>query len=420
MPTSSACPRACPEYSTPRGQPRRRAPRSSRASCFPSRAGGVPGCPGAPAFFRDLNIDQIVTAVTAGEQEYDLTDFFLHPLRDIEGLEYRHDVMRDLQDPAVLEPIRAFAAAMRTMRSHLETVEKLRYKEQSDAWFADAVDVYCQAVVRLAEILCVLRLRSRGLALFRDYLCQYSGSARFRTLRAETDELKQALSEIRYGLLIRDSSIVVRRCEGEPDYTAEVAATFAKFAQRAAKSHLVEFPDSPEMNHVEAAILTRVARLNPAAFAELGAYRARHGGYCDEKIAAFDREIQFYMSYLEHMARLRRAGLEFCYPRLSAASKAVHACQTYDLALAAQLVAEDKVVVRNDFHLKGKERIFVVSGPNQGGKTTFARTFGQLHYLACLGLPVPGRRARLFLCDRILSHFEKEERVARLAGQARG
>ena len=211
--------------------------------------------------------------------------------------------------------------------------------------------------------------------------------------------------------------VTVSRYEGEPDYGAEVEETFAKFKQGAVTSYLVKVPEYAEMDHVEAQIVSLVARLHPDEFGTLADYCTRRRDYLDQTIGRFDREVQFYLAYLELIGRYRAAGLPFCYPHVSARSKEIAAEDTFDIALANKLVPDGGTVITNDFYLEGLERMFVVSGPNNGGKTTFARTFGQLHYLASLGLPVPGRSARLFLADRIYTHFEKEEDIGTLRGK---
>ena len=372
---------------------------------------------GEPDFFADLNLDQVLAAMTVGRDEYDLTPFFHASLHQVTEVHYRQEVVRDLEKTDVLDAIRRFAAGMRRMREHLAKADKLRYELQKQSWFLDAVEIYCAAVRSFTADLGALDLGSRGLRGLADYLTGYAASARFTSLVDTATALEDALATVRYAVRINGPRVTVTRYEGEPDYGTEVEQAFAKFRQGAVDSYLVKLPDYADMNHVEAQVLDGVARLHPEVFEPRAEFCNTHRDYLDPTIGRFDREVQFYLAYLELIRPLRAAGLPFCYPQVSTGSKAIGAVDAFDLALATKLVSERGRVVGNDFHLAGPERIFVVTGPNNGGKTTFARTFGQLHYLASLGLLVPGRNARLFLPDRIYTHFEKEESIETLRGK---
>jgi hypothetical protein len=366
----------------------------------------------------DLNLDQIAEAITRNREEPEfLTGLLYRPVRNLDTVHYRQEMFADLADETLFAGMTRFAEQMPEVRRHLTQARDMRYRYQRQGWFLDAAWLYCQSVRRLAADLAEGALSSHALVAFRGFLSEYLASERFTELATETAARKDELARVAYCVRIQGGRVEVSRYTGEADYSAEIEATFERFQQGAVGDYRIAYRGWPGMDHVGAQILERVARLFGEEFQALENYCRHHEGFLDETVRRFERELQFYLAYLDYIAPLRSAGLGFCRPQLTESSKEVFATDTFDLALAAKLVNTRTPVVRNEFHLTGSERIIVVSGPNQGGKTTFARTFGQLHHLASLGCPVPGSSARLFLFDQVFTHFEREEELADFSGK---
>jgi DNA mismatch repair protein MutS len=370
------------------------------------------------SFASELNLDQVVASMVAGREEPEhLTALFYRQLHDPDQVRYRQEVFVDLETPRFLLSLERFSSQMGEVRAHLRQLEKMSEHFQREAWHLDAAAIYCDAVRSLAHALVSAHPMSRGLAAFSTYLEAYVASAAFTSLTSETAARKQALARVRYCTRIRGSRVDVTRYGGENDYSAEVTNVFERFRQGVTRDYRIAYRTSPGINHVTAQILERVARLFPEEFSALDEYCRRNADFVDQGVRRFEREVQFYLAYLDYIRPLRSAGLPFCYPDVSASSKEVFARDAFDLPLSTKLVQESAEVVLNTFELHGPERIFVVTGPNQGGKTTFARTFGQLHHIASLGCPAPGTAARVFLFDRLFTVFQREEDLARMTGK---
>jgi len=371
-----------------------------------------------PACFIDLNLDQVITAIVAKRDEEVLRPIFYTAYRNEEIVRYRQAVFADVERPEVFRIFPVFCEAMRLVRANLAYAGKISEKRHRHMVILRAAALYCEAVEALLRGLQSLSLGSEGLKDLQAYLAGYAGSEPFTRLAAEARNLRETLGKISYGMLFRGDKVTVRKYASEPDYAVTILERFARFRQTQVEPLLpTRLKDDFSLNHIETAILEFVGRLFPDQFRLLEDFVARHSRFVDAAVAAFDREIGFFVAYLAFINPLKQAGLPFCHPKVSASDKDTSVSASFDLALAAKLVKEQRPIVCNSFYLECAERLIVVSGPNQGGKTTFARMFGQLHFLAGLGCPVPGKQARLFLADRIFTHFEREEDITNLRGK---
>jgi hypothetical protein len=73
-------------------------------------------------------------------------------------------------------------------------------------------------------------------------------------------------------------------------------------------------------------------------------------------------------------------------------------------------------VIRNDIVSDKGHSLFVITGPNNGGKTTYIRQVGQMYWLAHLGMGLPADKAEVSAIDAIFTSFNTEDNTAEGTG----
>lgn len=129
-------------------------------------------------------------------------------------------------------------------------------------------------------------------------------------------------------------------------------------------------------------------------------------------------DLIFYLGAVQFLQRLRESGFPTCRPEIMPASDRM--CEVIDSYNANLVLREmslsnrqniNETIVRNDIHIGPEGRILILTGPNQGGKTTYLQSVGLVQTLAQVGCYVPGKQARISPVDQIFTHFPLEEKL---------
>jgi len=125
-------------------------------------------------------------------------------------------------------------------------------------------------------------------------------------------------------------------------------------------------------------------------------------------------ELGFYVCCLNLHAALAHRGEPVCFPIPSPAGyRGRKATGLYDVCLA---LTTDRKVVGNDLQADSKN-LCIITGANQGGKSTFLRSVGVAQMMMQCGMFVPAQEFAANVSEGIFTHYKREEDTAMESGK---
>jgi len=129
---------------------------------------------------------------------------------------------------------------------------------------------------------------------------------------------------------------------------------------------------------------------------------------------ALRTELAFYVGCINLLEHLTRKGEPLCLPEpMPTEDRRLSFRGLYDVCLALNL---GERVVGNDADADGKDLV-VVTGANQGGKSTFLRSVGLAQLMMQSGMFAPAEAFRSSICDGLFTHYKREEDAAMESGK---
>jgi DNA mismatch repair protein MutS len=382
-------------------------------------------------------IDRCVTGAGARQLAEDLSA----PLTDVEAISERHELVQWLHDDALLrEDLRRVLRALPDVGRALGRVVAGRGSPRDLGQLRDGLN----EARRVRDHL--LRLGGRP-ALLERLLPSLGGHGALTDLYARALVLAPPTERSQGGFIaegydaaldaLRETSGNARRAIAalEAKYRDETGIGALKVRHNGVLGYFIEVPAKhaerlmlPDSGFTHRQTMAGAVRFNALALHEESSRIAEAGGqalaaeeaHFGELVAQAVQSRQAIAVTAEALARIdvaagqaeRAAEGQWTRPHI-----VDRACLEIEAArhpvVEAALATKGERFVANDCRLSPEDRLWLVGGPNMGGKSTFLRQNALIVVLAQAGCFVPAARATIGLVDRLFSRVGASDNLAR-------
>jgi hypothetical protein len=358
---------------------------------------------------QDLGLETLFRTMAAGDQF--LLDVakkaLLTPLFDTEAILYRQHILADcLEQAAIVRDLYQIA------------VEAIEREKKEWGWMSgrsaegtlhraiDVLNIFVEQLKKLRRIADEHRGRfcSEGFQRFFTMLAkelddEYLGGVEghLRQLRFHNGLLMSA--ELGKGL--KGENYILRKPPHlERSWIERLQGWLGQLSGKKGSSYVYEIADRDEAG------FRALRELTAQGIAHVAAALAQS---TDHILAFFNMlrlELGFYVSCLNMRDRLASKGEPICLPEpLPGDVLILSGSGLFDASLSLNM---EQKVVGNDVAADGKVLV-IITGANQGGKSTFLRSVGLAQLMMQCGMFVAAESLRANVCAGIFTHFKREE-----------
>lgn len=360
--------------------------------------------------YKDLAIHELLENIVGGNwEEEELIKVLKTIPSSVETTKYRQEILKDfMADKDFRDRIEGVINKIRFMADAY--ADRMRYRdEKSNIWRIvqnlNEIELYSDIVSELDDNLTIHKPSSKG-------LCELAQKIHVLAQKIDASSLREDIKKTRSE--IEGTQSLIMGVNLSSDLYAEEAFViefssmkmkppvgFLENLNRTVKGIPGRFEPDPMMKD-----LTRQVEEHFGFMAKKMKNRLSKYVDLDSKFLSDLRiEFLFYLRIASFGERLKEKGYEISFPNLSGDSR-IKMKDFYNIRLAMK---GEENIVKNDFDYNPDERIFILTGPNRGGKTILTQGIGLAAYMASQGMFVCASSYEGDTVSNIFTHFPADE-----------
>lgn len=364
--------------------------------------------------FKDIALSEVIGFMASDQEDREiLKDIMTKIPTDISDMKYRQDIIRDLMaNEDLCKAIKESISSIKILRYYGSGQKRLHDRDNSLSSLLEELrelKVWVEVVEKLYTALSGSDIKSEGLISLRDELKAISEDEEFKSVKPDIEKIHDDLSTAKGAVVgvtfTPDMDIESVSAIEFVDYKPRSTYTIVDIAMGSKIRN--PFNDYKYQDPLLTAMTPHMKKHLWKHYGEIRHLIRKHSKYDSRILTNLYNGLVFYLCAASLGKRLTSSGYVTSFPEL-VSDKGVEVKGLYNIRLA---VAGEKEIVKNDFSFTDEEKIFILTGPNRGGKTILEQGLGLISVMVSLGMFVTADSFKGLPFAKILTHFPIDENL---------